>query len=246
MRTLSLGSLKTLLVSLRDADSNFQKSFKDIPFEKWHENFDTALAHLHKALGMPVRFTVSPHFYYRAAQWPYKNAINMLVNNERSDRAYHDLFTTRNPNEFDANFGTMTMPAHLSELGDSKVCRDYKISKHYLALQESNSRSYVQRRALFYELTIVKYESRPTRTFLNKDTHIKLRANYKQLKSVEPTAVFIRLFGASFKNYYTNIIQEIERLVAYQTPLQYTHNFTTDIKNLYYYNDDCTSVRDEV
>ncbi len=99
----------------------------------------TALAHLHKALGMPVRFTVSPHFYYRAAQWPCKNAINMLVNNERSDRAYHDLFPTRNPNEFDANFGTMSMPAHLSELGDSKVCRDYKISKHYLTLQKSNS-----------------------------------------------------------------------------------------------------------
>ncbi len=138
------------------------------------------------------------------------------------------------------------MPAHLSELGDSKVSRDYKISKHHLALQESNSRSYVQRRALFYELTIVKYESRPTRTFLNKDTHIKLRANYKQLKSAEPTAVFIRLFDESFKNYYTNIIQEIERLTAYQTPLHYMHNFTTDIKNLYYYNNDCTSVRAEV
>ena len=195
---------------------------------------------------MPVRFTVSPHFYYRAAQWPCKNAINMLVNTERSDRAYNDLFTTRSPNEFDANFGTMSMPAHLSELGDSKVSRDYKISKHYLALQESNSRSYVQRRALFYELTIVQYESRPTRTFLNKDTHIKLRTNYKQLKSAEPTAVFIRLFDESFKNYYTNIIQEIERLAAYQTPLQYMHNFTIDIKNLYYYNDDCTSVRAEV
>ncbi len=39
-------------------------------------------------------------------------------------------------------------------------------------------------------------------------------------------------------------MQEIERLIAYQTPLQYTLNFTTDIKNLYNYNDDCTSVRD--
>ena len=57
---------------------------------------------------------------------------------------------------------------------------------------------------------------------------------------------FIQLFDESFKNYYTNIIQEIERLAAYQTPLQYMHNFTTDIKNLYYYNDDCTSVRAEV
>jgi hypothetical protein len=40
-------------------------------------------------------------------------------------------------------------------------------------------------------------------------------------------------------------MQEIERLIEYQTPLQYTLNFTTDIKNLNYYNDDCTSVRDE-
>jgi hypothetical protein len=84
VRTLSLEALKTLLISLRSADSNFQQNSKDIPFEKWHENSDTALAHLHKALGMPVRFTVSPHFYYRAAQLPCKNAINMLVNNERS------------------------------------------------------------------------------------------------------------------------------------------------------------------
>ncbi len=52
---------------------------------------------------------------------------------------------------------------------------------------------------------------------------------------------FTRLFDESFKNHYTNIMQEIERLIANQTPLQYTLNFTTDIKNLYYYNDDCTA-----
>ncbi len=34
--TLSLGALKTLLISLRSADSNFQNNSKDIPFEKWH------------------------------------------------------------------------------------------------------------------------------------------------------------------------------------------------------------------
>ena len=170
----------------------------------------------------------------------------MLVNNERSDREYQNLFTTRNPNEFDANFGTMTTPSNISELGDTKVCKDYKISKHYLALQEANSRSYMQRRFHFYNVTIVRHETRPTRTFLNKDLHIKLRLKCKQLKSDEPTAEFNRLFDESFKNYYTNIMQEIERLIAYQTPLQYTLNFTTDIKNLYYYNDDCTSVRDEI
>jgi hypothetical protein len=189
---------------------------------------------------------VSPHFYYRAAQWPCKNAINMLVNNERSDREYLNLFSTRTPNEFDANFGTMLTPANLSELGDTKVCKDYKIAKHYLAIQEANSRSYLQRRFHFYNVTIARYESRPARTFLNIELHIKLRMKCKQLKSDEPTAEFNRLFDESFKNHYTNIMQEIERLIAYQTPLQYTLNFTPDIKNLYYYNDDCTSVRDEV
>jgi hypothetical protein len=154
--------------------------------------------------------------------------------------------TKTNFSEFDANFSTMSTPANLSELGDTKVCKDYKIAKHYLALQESNSRSYVLRRTNFYNVTIVKHETRPTRTFLNKDLHIKLRSTYKQQKSAEPTAAFIRLFDESFKNHYTNIMQEIERLIAYQTPLQYILNFTTDIKNLYYYNDDCTNVRDEI
>ena len=93
---------------------------------------------------------------------------------------------------------------------------------------------------------IAKYEPRPTRTFLNKDLHIRLHSMYKQHQSEEPTAEFNRLFDEAFKNHYTNIMQEIEGLIAYQTPLQYTLNFTTDIKNLYYYNDDCTSVRDEV
>jgi hypothetical protein len=58
----------------------------------------------------------------------------------------------------------------------------------------------------FYNVTIVKHESRPTRTFLNKDLHIKLRSTYKQHKTAEPTAAFIRLFDESFKNHYTNIM----------------------------------------
>ena len=246
VRTLTLGAVKSLLISLRSADLNFQKHSKDVPIDKWHENSDTALAHLHKALGMPVRFTVSPHFYYRAAQWPCKNAINMLLNNERSDREYRDLFTTRNPNEFDENFSTMPTPVNILELGDTKACLDYKIAKFYLALQEANSRSYTLRRLHFYKVTLVRYESRPNRTFLHKDLHIKLRTKYKQVPSDVPTAEFNRSFDEAFKNYYTNIMQEIEGFIAYQTPLQYTLNFTTDIRNLYYYNDDCTSVRDEV
>ena len=40
-----------------------------------------------------------------------------------------------------------------------------------------------------------------------------------------------------------NIMQEIENFAARRTPLEYTQHFTVDIQNLYFYNDDCTSVR---
>jgi hypothetical protein len=55
MRDLSLGTAKSLPISLRKADTEFQKASKDISFDKWHENSDTALAHLHKALGRYAR-----------------------------------------------------------------------------------------------------------------------------------------------------------------------------------------------
>jgi hypothetical protein len=40
------------------------------------------------ALGMPINLTVSPHFYYQAAQWPCNNAINMLANTELLDKSH--------------------------------------------------------------------------------------------------------------------------------------------------------------
>ncbi len=162
----------------------------------------------------------------------------------------------------------MTLPASISLLEESsrpcdergmlkivRTCNDYKIAKHYLEMQESSSRSYVQRRDNVHKVTIANNETRPTRTFLHKDIHIKLKRSYQLcLNKTEPKynaqaahiQAFIRLYDEAFKNLYTNIIQEIERLAVYNTPLQYTSNFTTDIRNLYYYSDDCTSVRDEV
>ena len=54
---------------------------------------------------------------------------------------------------------------------------------------------------------------------------------------------FTKLFDEAFKNFYNNIMQEIESLAARRTPLEYTQHFMKDIKNLYFYNDDCTGVR---
>ncbi len=45
---------------------------------------------------------------------------------------------------------------------------------------------------------------------------------------------FIRLVDAAFKNYYTNIMQEMERFVTYNTQLEYTQHSTRDIQNMYY------------
>ncbi len=180
---------------------------------------------------------------------------------------YHNLFSRRNKNEFEANFNSMSLPASIllleevpcDERGMLKAVRtltDYKIAKHYLEMQESPSRSYVQRRDNFHKVAIANNEVRPTRTFLHKDIHIRLKNEYqlsllytheqKHNAQLAHMQNFTRLYDEAFKNHYTNIIQEIERLAVYQTPRQYTSYFTTDIRNLYYYSDDCTSVRDEV
>ncbi len=71
MRNLSLEQeqAKTLLETLKQADIDFQYKMNSVPIESWHETIDDNLLHLHKALGMPINLTVSPHFYYQAAQW---------------------------------------------------------------------------------------------------------------------------------------------------------------------------------
>jgi hypothetical protein len=236
-----------------------------VNFENWHEIIDSAFLYLHKEFGFPVRLTVSPHFCYQAAQWPCQNAINMLLNNELADKNYHNLFSSRNKNELEANFHSMSLPASISLLKElpcdergmlkaARILNDYKIAKHYLEMQESPSRSYVQRRDNFHKVVIANNEVRPTRTFLHKDIHIRFEKEYQlsllytheQKHNAQSARNFTRLYDEAFKNHYTNIIQENERLAVYQKPLQYTTYFTTDIRNLYYYSDDCTSVRDKV
>ncbi len=118
------------------------------------------------------------------------------------------------------------------QLGESKAL-DWKIAKHYLDEMENKSEAYVQRRANIYKVAIVNNDSRPTCTFLSKNTHVQTKRTYHLHKNKEGPFSFTKLFDESFKNYYTNIMQEIENFAARHTPLEYTQHFTVDIQNLY-------------
>jgi hypothetical protein len=165
----------------------------------------------------------------------------MLSLNELSDPNFLALFNARHPNTFN-NFLTIAPPAEILQLGEA-MALDWKIAKHYLDELENKSEAYVQRRANFYKVAIVNNDSRPTCTFLSKNIHMTLKRTYHLHKNKEVPFSFTKLFDESFKNYYTNIMQEIENFAARRTPLEYTQHFTVDIQNLYYFNDDCTGVR---
>jgi hypothetical protein len=149
---------------------------------------------------------------------------------------------------------------NISQLGDHKIRDDYRIAKHYLELQTQVTQPYQLRRHHFYLVAIIHNDKRPTRTFLDKNTHIQMKRNYHLNKNKEANLLFNRIFDAAFKNHFYNIMQEIERFATYNTPLEYTPleytpleytpleytlNFTADIQNLYYYTDNCTGVREE-
>jgi hypothetical protein len=244
MRNLTLEKAQTLLDTLKQADIDFQHKTKSVPIENWHETIDDNLLHLHKALGMPINLTVSPHFYYQAAQWPCNNAINMLANTELLDKSHGsakwlDLF------QQGLTATTSSIPVNISQLGD-QIRDDYRIAKHYLELQAQVTQPYQLRRHHFYLVAIIRNDKRPTRTFTDKNTHIQMKRNYHLNKNKEANLFFNRLFDAAFKNHFNNIMQEIERFATYNTPLEYTLNFTADIRNLYYYyTDNCTGVREE-
>ncbi len=58
-----------LIKTLKLADSSFQQTVRDVNFENWHEVVNTPFfLYLHKDLGIPDKPTMSPHFYYQAAQ----------------------------------------------------------------------------------------------------------------------------------------------------------------------------------
>ena len=72
---------------------------------------------------------------------------------------------------------------------------------------------------------------------------MQMKRTYHINRNRDAPYTFTKLFDEAFKNYYTNIMQEIENFAARHTPLEYTQHFTKDIQNLYYFNDDCTGVR---
>jgi hypothetical protein len=88
IRTRSVEEIMILQYTFISADRNFQNRMSHIDHEKWHETSDDALLFLHKDLGMPIRFNVSPHFYYLAGVHLCTNAINVLENTEMMDKSY--------------------------------------------------------------------------------------------------------------------------------------------------------------
>jgi hypothetical protein len=244
IRTQSVEKVSILRNTFIKADIDFQKRMSHIDHEKWHETSDDALLFLHKELGMPIRFNVSPHFYYLAGVQLCINAINIKVNTEVLDK-------TNGEGQwriaFHVDTASVSIPTYFSQLGeDDKTLRDYRIAKHYLGLQERATRIYELRRHHFYLITVVHDEKRPTHTFMdNKNTHIRIKRDFHRNKNLKAPATFNRLFDDACKNHYTNIMQEIERFVTHNTPLEYTQRFTPDIENLYYYNDNCTRVHSE-
>jgi hypothetical protein len=104
-------------------------------------------------MGMPVKLTTSPHFYYLAAQWPCATNINMLSNNELSDPNFRAIFNAPRINTFN-KYGHVNLPEEILQLGESKTLIDWKIAEHYLDEQRNLSAAYVDRRANFYKATI--------------------------------------------------------------------------------------------
>jgi hypothetical protein len=88
IRTQSVEAILILQNNFIKADTDFQRKMSHIDCEKWHETSDYALLFLHKDLGMPIRLSVSPHFYYLAGVQLCTNAINIKVNTEMLDKSH--------------------------------------------------------------------------------------------------------------------------------------------------------------
>jgi hypothetical protein len=247
-RLLPLSAVQTLLETLKSADASFQQIVRNVNSERWQEHVNTNFLFLHQDLGIPDRPTVSPHFYYQAAQWQCHNMIDMLANNELSDTAYKDDLRA-NTNTFEIGTTTIAVPLNVVQLGDKEtltgnvILNDFKIAKHYLSQQEQLTRSYVSRRDNFYKIVVVNGDKRKTRSFLDKATHIQLQRDFHRFPKQESTRFFKQLFDEAFKSHYNKIMNEILAFATHNTPLDYTQRFATDIRVLYFYNANCTSVR---
>jgi hypothetical protein len=70
-----------------------------------------------------------------------------------------------------------------------------------------------------------------------------MKRDFHRFPNQEPSRFFKQLFDEAFKFHYKEIINEILAFATHNTPLEYTQRFATDIRVLYFYNVNCTSVR---
>jgi hypothetical protein len=57
MRSLTLEELRALLVTLKQAYSDFQHDARNMNFENWHDSIDENILKLQQDMGMPVKLT---------------------------------------------------------------------------------------------------------------------------------------------------------------------------------------------
>jgi hypothetical protein len=75
--------------------------------------------------------------------------IDMLSNNELTDKAYKDDFLA-NTNTFEIGTATIAVPLNVVQLGDTEtltgnvILNDFKIAKHYLSQQERTAHMLVR------------------------------------------------------------------------------------------------------
>ena len=167
MRALTLENARALLEALKKAHTDFQNNASNIKYENWHERIDENSLILQQAIGMPIRLLISPHFYYKAAQWSCKQNINMLSLNEYSDPNFLALFGEWYPNSFD-NYEAIVVPNEILQLGES-IAQDWRIAKRSLDEQDNITKAYSDRRANFYKAAIVNNDARPTMTFSEQE-----------------------------------------------------------------------------
>jgi hypothetical protein len=242
IRTQSIEAISILQNNFIKADTDFQRKMSHTDYEKWHETSDYALLFLHKDLGMPIKLSVSPHFYYLADVQLCTNAINIKVNTEMLDKSNGE---TNWRGAFNVDTASVSIPTYFSQLGENDATlRDYRIAKHYLGLQERATKIYELKCHHFYLITVVHNDKRPTHTFMDKNIHILMKRGFHRNKLLRaPSTDFLMMRSkiitrTSCKKLNASSPTTL-RLSIPSALLQ------TDIENLYYYNDNCTRVRSE-
>jgi hypothetical protein len=262
-RSLSLPALKALLLKLRRTDTDFQRTMKDVHFERRHDAIDENLLSMHKDLGMPIKLSASPHFYYQAAMWPCNNAINALANTELWKKIVGVLcgvnnstlrpLTTTLPV---VKLLTYEIPNGVRQLGHTNskvlVLEDYKIACLYLELQKKQTQYYEARRQNFYFVAIVNDRKKVKLIlFLIRTPTYQLKEPTKIMDKAQHTTPSMHR-QHSFVSLMPRIrlispTSEMRLSASLNTKLRWNiHNVrhTPDIINLYYFNDDGAALQE--